>query len=161
MWLSERDDNNVPKWRQWESYSCVNVDSVHNDGERHLAYIMTFGIDGTKSKMRAWAKGAWKSMVRNLSLLVTFSGGQREVVRCLLNNVCGAYNSRKPQFNPNIFYSACICVHIRGSVQAVHFHLTTCADGVRDPGDALHCALYHHIKANAHKTQLTGIASPA
>ena len=57
MWLSERDDNNVPKWRQWESYSCVNVDSVHNDGERHLAYIMTFGIDGTKSKMRAWAKG--------------------------------------------------------------------------------------------------------
>ena len=57
MWLSQRDDKDVPKWRQWESFSCVNVDSVHNDGERHLAYLMTFGIDGTKSKMRAWAKG--------------------------------------------------------------------------------------------------------
>ena len=22
-------------WRQWEAYDCVNVDSVHNDGERH------------------------------------------------------------------------------------------------------------------------------
>ena len=31
MWL--RDG----RWRQWESFSCVNVDSVHNDGERHLA----------------------------------------------------------------------------------------------------------------------------
>eukprot|EP00966_Prymnesium_polylepis_P093414 2162216-Prymnesium_polylepis.1 len=57
MWLSQRDDKDVPKWRQWESFSCVNVDSVHNDGERHIAYLMTFGIDGTKSKMRAWAKG--------------------------------------------------------------------------------------------------------
>jgi non-lysosomal glucosylceramidase len=43
MWLSRRDDKEVPMWRQWESYSCVNVDSVHNDGERHLAYLMTFG----------------------------------------------------------------------------------------------------------------------
>lgn len=57
MWLSQHDDTGVPKWRQWESFSCVNVDSVHNDGERHLAYLLTFGINGTKSKMRAWAKG--------------------------------------------------------------------------------------------------------
>jgi uncharacterized protein (DUF608 family) len=30
MWLGQRDDKGVPKWRQWESFSCVNVDSVHN-----------------------------------------------------------------------------------------------------------------------------------
>ena len=45
------------RWRQWESFSCVNVDSVHNDGERHIPYIMFF-TDGTKNKMRAWAAGA-------------------------------------------------------------------------------------------------------
>ena len=26
-------------WRQWEAYDCVNVDSVHNDCERHIPYI--------------------------------------------------------------------------------------------------------------------------
>ena len=31
--------------------------NVHNDGERHIAYLMTFGFEGMKSKMRAWAKG--------------------------------------------------------------------------------------------------------
>ena len=45
------------RWRQWESFSCVNVDSVHNDGERHVPYLMLFP-GGTKSKMRAWAAGA-------------------------------------------------------------------------------------------------------
>ena len=45
------------RWRQWESFSCVNVDSVHNDGERHVPYLMLFP-DGTKNKMRAWAAGA-------------------------------------------------------------------------------------------------------
>jgi hypothetical protein len=44
--------------RQWESFSCVNVDSVHNDGERHLAYLNVLGGNGTASKMRAWAAGA-------------------------------------------------------------------------------------------------------
>lgn len=53
MWL--RDG----RWRQWESFSCVNVDSVHNDGERHIPYIMLWP-EGTESKMRAWAAGQGK-----------------------------------------------------------------------------------------------------
>ena len=52
MWLGDG------RWRQWESFSCVNVDSVHNDGERHLAYLNLLGPEGTVSKMRAWAAGA-------------------------------------------------------------------------------------------------------
>ena len=34
MWLSQRDDSGVPKWRQWESFSCVNVGSVDPMHER-------------------------------------------------------------------------------------------------------------------------------
>jgi len=51
MWLADG------RWRQWESYSCVNVDSVHNDGERHIPYLMLWP-DALPSKMRAWAAGA-------------------------------------------------------------------------------------------------------
>ena len=45
------------RFRQWESFSCVNVDSVHNDGERHLPYLMLWP-DILPSKLVAWAKGA-------------------------------------------------------------------------------------------------------
>eukprot|EP00927_Polykrikos_kofoidii_P071217 TRINITY_DN67517_c0_g1_i1.p1 TRINITY_DN67517_c0_g1~~TRINITY_DN67517_c0_g1_i1.p1 ORF type:complete len:1064 (+),score=165.60 TRINITY_DN67517_c0_g1_i1:141-3332(+) len=40
-------------WRQWEAYDCVNVDSIHNDGERHIPYIM-FLPETTRNKMHAW-----------------------------------------------------------------------------------------------------------
>ena len=50
MWLADG------RWRQWESFSCVNVDSVHNDGERHIPYLHLWP-EGVASKMRAWAKG--------------------------------------------------------------------------------------------------------
>ena len=50
MWLGDG------RWRQWESFSCVNVDSVHNDGERHIPYSIIFP-GGLKSKMQAWAAG--------------------------------------------------------------------------------------------------------
>lgn len=43
------------RWRQWEAYDCVNVDSVHNDGERHIPYLMFFP-NSTRNKMRAWGK---------------------------------------------------------------------------------------------------------
>eukprot|EP00759_Apiculatamorpha_spiralis_P003226 PhF_6_TR11553/c0_g1_i1/m.18566 len=43
------------RWRQWEAYDCVNVDSVHNDGERHIPYIMLFP-EAVVSKLNAWAK---------------------------------------------------------------------------------------------------------
>jgi len=33
------------------------VDSVHNDGERHIPYLHLLGSYGTMSKMRAWAAG--------------------------------------------------------------------------------------------------------
>ena len=29
-------------WRQWESYACDDLDSIHNDGERHIPYLMFF-----------------------------------------------------------------------------------------------------------------------
>eukprot|EP01064_Diplonema_japonicum_P033222 TRINITY_DN64_c1_g1_i1.p1 TRINITY_DN64_c1_g1~~TRINITY_DN64_c1_g1_i1.p1 ORF type:complete len:987 (+),score=326.97 TRINITY_DN64_c1_g1_i1:66-3026(+) len=43
------------RWRQWEAYDCVNMDSVHNDGERHIPYIMLFP-ESTKSKVEAWGR---------------------------------------------------------------------------------------------------------
>eukprot|EP00947_MAST-08B_sp_MAST-8B-sp1_P005443 g5443.t1 len=41
-------------WRQWEAYDCPDIDSIHNDGERHIPYIMML-TDGTRSKLAAWA----------------------------------------------------------------------------------------------------------
>ena len=39
--------------RQWESFSCVNVDSVHNDYQRHLLYLWAFPQAETQ-KLEAW-----------------------------------------------------------------------------------------------------------
>ena len=41
-------------WRQWESYACDDLDSIHNDGERHIPYI-SFFPNSTRSKLAAWA----------------------------------------------------------------------------------------------------------
>ena len=41
-------------WRQYEAYDCPDLDSIHNDGERHIPYIMMLP-DGTRSKLAAWA----------------------------------------------------------------------------------------------------------
>ena len=43
-------------WRQYEAYDCPDLDSIHNDGERHIPYIMLWPTS-TLSKMRAWAAG--------------------------------------------------------------------------------------------------------
>ena len=37
-------------WRQFEAYDCPDLDSIHNDGERHIPYIMFFP-NGTRSKL--------------------------------------------------------------------------------------------------------------
>ncbi len=44
------------KWRQWESYDCANIGSLHNEGERHIPYIMFFP-DTTRNKLVGWAEG--------------------------------------------------------------------------------------------------------
>lgn len=41
-------------WRQWEAFDCPDLDSIHNDGERHLSYIMMWP-NTTRNKMAAWA----------------------------------------------------------------------------------------------------------
>ena len=41
-------------WRQWEAYDCVDVDSIHNDYQRHLPYILYFP-DTEKNKLRQHA----------------------------------------------------------------------------------------------------------
>ena len=41
-------------WRQWEAFDCPDIDSIHNDGERHVPYLMFFP-DSTRNKMAAWA----------------------------------------------------------------------------------------------------------
>ena len=41
-------------WRQWEAFDCPDLDSIHNDGERHLPYIM-FWPNSTRNKLAAWA----------------------------------------------------------------------------------------------------------
>ena len=30
------------RWRQWEAYDCVDLDSVHNDYQRHMPYALFF-----------------------------------------------------------------------------------------------------------------------
>ena len=42
------------RWRQWEAYDCVDVDSVHNDYQRHLPYLLYFP-DTEKNKLRQHA----------------------------------------------------------------------------------------------------------
>ena len=56
-------------WRQYEAYDCPDLDSIHNDGERHIPYIMFFP-NGTRSKMAV----SESYTVRYDSLCVTTSG---------------------------------------------------------------------------------------
>ena len=41
-------------WRQFEAFDCTDLDSIHNDGERHIPYLMLWP-DAERSKMAAWA----------------------------------------------------------------------------------------------------------
>ena len=41
-------------WRQWEAYDCVDVDSIHNDYQRHIPYILYFP-DTEMNKLRQHA----------------------------------------------------------------------------------------------------------
>jgi len=41
-------------WRQWEAFDCPDLDSIHNDGERHLSYLF-FWPNSTRNKLAAWA----------------------------------------------------------------------------------------------------------
>ena len=54
-------------WRQWEAYDCVDVDSIHNDYQRHIPYILYYP-ETEKNKMRQHAanqitQGADKGML--------------------------------------------------------------------------------------------------
>eukprot|EP01064_Diplonema_japonicum_P031942 TRINITY_DN5885_c0_g3_i1.p1 TRINITY_DN5885_c0_g3~~TRINITY_DN5885_c0_g3_i1.p1 ORF type:complete len:905 (+),score=206.99 TRINITY_DN5885_c0_g3_i1:218-2932(+) len=62
------------RWRQWEAYDCVNMDSVHNDGERHIPYIMLFP-ESTKSKIVAWGKVQLKNGMIQEQLACGCMGG--------------------------------------------------------------------------------------
>eukprot|EP01059_Diplonema_ambulator_P001585 TRINITY_DN11354_c0_g1_i1.p1 TRINITY_DN11354_c0_g1~~TRINITY_DN11354_c0_g1_i1.p1 ORF type:complete len:975 (+),score=272.70 TRINITY_DN11354_c0_g1_i1:44-2968(+) len=62
------------RWRQWEAYDCVNVDSVHNDGERHIPYIMLFP-ESTKSKIEAWGRAQNSNGMINEQLACGCMGG--------------------------------------------------------------------------------------
>ena len=42
------------RWRQWEAYDCVDVDSVHNDYQRHIPYLLYFP-ETEKNKLRQHA----------------------------------------------------------------------------------------------------------
>ena len=41
-------------WRQWEAFDCPDIDSIHNDGERHIPYLM-FWPNSTRNKLAASA----------------------------------------------------------------------------------------------------------
>ncbi|KAK8792751.1 hypothetical protein WA158_004915 [Blastocystis sp. Blastoise] len=42
------------RWRQWEAPDCVNIDSIHNDYERHMPYMLYFP-ETEKMKLYTWA----------------------------------------------------------------------------------------------------------
>lgn len=37
-----------------EAYDCADMDSIHNDGERHLPYLFMFP-NSSRNKLAAWA----------------------------------------------------------------------------------------------------------
>ncbi|XP_032237936.2 uncharacterized protein LOC5512607 isoform X1 [Nematostella vectensis] len=43
------------RWRQWEAFDCNDVDSVHNDFQRELPYIL-FYPDLLENVVRSWAE---------------------------------------------------------------------------------------------------------
>ena len=43
------------RWRQFEALDCIDVDSVHNDFQREIPYVL-FYPDLVKNVMRAWAE---------------------------------------------------------------------------------------------------------
>lgn len=43
------------RWRQFEALDCIDIDSVHNDFQREIPYVL-FYPDLVKKVMRAWAK---------------------------------------------------------------------------------------------------------
>ena len=73
------------RWRQWEAYDCVNVDSVHNDGERHIPYIMLWP-EATKSKVAAWGRGQRANGMINEQLAC---GCQGAIDHSKLDHPCG------------------------------------------------------------------------
>eukprot|EP00698_Gefionella_okellyi_P024626 TRINITY_DN8763_c0_g1_i1.p1 TRINITY_DN8763_c0_g1~~TRINITY_DN8763_c0_g1_i1.p1 ORF type:complete len:1014 (+),score=226.22 TRINITY_DN8763_c0_g1_i1:103-3144(+) len=67
VWLSDSFINSMShfrsamwfrdgRWRQWEAYDCPDVDSVHNDYQRHLPYLWLFPRTEMQ-KMREWGAG--------------------------------------------------------------------------------------------------------
>lgn len=50
------------RWRQWEALDCNDVDSVHNDFQRELPYLIFFP-ELLENVVRAWARyqhpGGW------------------------------------------------------------------------------------------------------
>lgn len=45
------------RWRQYEAFDCDDMDSVHNDFQRHLPYLWTFP-EVEQQKSQAWARFA-------------------------------------------------------------------------------------------------------
>ena len=43
------------RWRQFEALDCIDVDSVHNDFQREIPYVL-FYPDLVENVMRAWAE---------------------------------------------------------------------------------------------------------
>ena len=43
------------RWRQFEALDCIDIDSVHNDFQREIPYVL-FYPDLVENVMRAWAK---------------------------------------------------------------------------------------------------------
>lgn len=43
------------RWRQFEALDCIDMDSVHNDFQREIPYVL-FYPDLVKNVMRAWAE---------------------------------------------------------------------------------------------------------
>jgi non-lysosomal glucosylceramidase len=43
------------RWRQWEALDCPDIDSVHNDYQRHMPYMLYFP-ETEMQKLRYWAK---------------------------------------------------------------------------------------------------------
>lgn len=74
-------------WRQWEAFDCPDLDSIHNDGERHLPYTTLFS-NSLRNKLAAWAanqqpNGMLPEQVRGSGACVGLDGW------CPSKSVCG------------------------------------------------------------------------
>jgi len=74
------------RWRQFEALDCIDMDSVHNDFQREIPYVL-FYPDLVKNVMRAWAKYQSKDGHIVETLAAGCYSPTRKIDRCVCREI--------------------------------------------------------------------------